>query len=61
MKEEAEEFLEEKALEDIVMKYSEFITFPIYLWKSKQVTKEVPLTEEGELSKSIFHSRYRTR
>lgn len=47
MKEEAEEFLEESALENIVMRYSEFITFPIYLWKSKQVTKEVPLTEEG--------------
>jgi len=46
VKEEAEEFLEEQALEFIVMKYSEFITFPIYLWKSKKVTKEVPLTEE---------------
>lgn len=27
-------------------KYSEFINFPIYLWKSHEETKEIPLSEE---------------
>lgn len=47
LKEEAEDFLEEKTLEDLVKKYSQFINFPIYLWSDKTVEKEVPL-EEGE-------------
>lgn len=35
LKEEAQEFLEQRALEDLVRKYSQFINFPIYLWQSK--------------------------
>ncbi len=35
MKEEAQDFLSEETLKDLVKKYSQFINFPIYLWESK--------------------------
>lgn len=41
VKEEAQEFLEEAKLRDIITKYSQFINFNIYLWTSKTVTEEV--------------------
>lgn len=41
IKEEAQEFLEEAKLRDIITKYSQFINFNIYLWTSKTVTEEV--------------------
>merc|ERR1712196_477951 len=47
-KEDASEFLEQSKLEDLVKRYSEFITFPIYLHKSKTETVEVPVDEEEE-------------
>jgi heat shock protein beta len=46
MKEDAEEFLEEGKLKSIVGRYSEFINFPISLWTTKTVSKEVPIEEE---------------
>jgi len=46
LKEDSEEFLNEAELKRIVMTYSEFITFPIYLWMGKEVSKEVPMTPE---------------
>ncbi len=42
LKEEAGEYLEIQALEEIIRKYSQFINFNIYLWKSKTVKEEVP-------------------
>merc|ERR1712178_139595 len=45
---DASEFLEQSKLEDLVKRYSEFITFPIYLHKSKTETVEVPVEEEEE-------------
>jgi len=48
LKEDASEFLEQSKLEDLVRRYSEFITFPIYLHKSKTETVEVPVEEEEE-------------
>merc|ERR1711871_224240 len=48
LKEDASEFLEQSKLEDLVKRYSEFITFPIYLHKSKTETVEVPVEEEEE-------------
>merc|ERR1711884_804075 len=39
LKEGARDFLEQNTLEDLVKKYSQFINFNIYLWKSK--TEEV--------------------
>merc|ERR1711871_552427 len=48
LKEDASEFLEQSKLEDLVKRYSEFITFPIYLHKSKTESVEVPVEEEEE-------------
>jgi len=45
MKEEAQEFLEESKLKEIIGKYSQFINFNIYLWGSKTVSEEVPIEE----------------
>jgi len=42
LKEEAGEYLEIQTLEEIIRKYSQFINFNIYLWKSKTVKEEVP-------------------
>lgn len=41
LKEEAQEFLEEAKLKEIISKYSQFINFNIYLWTSKTVSEEV--------------------
>ena len=41
IKDEAKEFLEISKLKDLVKRYSEFINFPIYLWESQEITKEV--------------------
>merc|ERR1719313_1740615 len=48
LKEDASEFLEQSKLVDLVKRYSEFITSPIYLHKSKTETVEVPVEEEEE-------------
>jgi heat shock protein beta len=42
LKEDATEFLSESRLETLVTKYSQFINFPIYLWSTRDVEKEVP-------------------
>ena len=44
--EDAQEYLEEVKLKELVAKYSEFINFPIYIYGSKEVDKEVPVDEE---------------
>ncbi|CAF1532271.1 unnamed protein product, partial [Adineta steineri] len=41
LKEEAGEYLEISTLEEIIRKYSQFINFNIYLWKSKTIKEEV--------------------
>ena len=46
--EDAQEYLEETKLKELVAKYSEFINFPIYIYGSKEVDKEVPVDEEEE-------------
>lgn len=48
LKESAREYLEQAKLEELVKKYSEFINFPIYLWSTKEVEREVPLEENAE-------------
>merc|ERR1719258_800173 len=48
LKEDASEFLEQTRLEELTKRYSEFITFPIYLYKSKTESVEVPIEEEEE-------------
>lgn len=46
LKNEAQDFLEEDTLRDLIHKYSQFINFPIMLWSSKTVDEEVPIEEE---------------
>lgn len=47
LKEEANDFLKQDTLRDLIKKYSQFINFPIYLWTSKTVTEEVPIENEA--------------
>ena len=44
LKPEATDFLETSTIKDLIIKYSEFINFDIYLYTSKTV--EVPADEE---------------
>ncbi len=46
------DFASESKIKELIEKYSEFISFPIYLWTSKNETEEVPLTvnENGPMS-----------
>lgn len=46
LKEEAQDFLEEDTIKNLIKKYSQFINFPIYMWTSKTVEEEVPVEEE---------------
>uniref|UniRef100_A0A1I8Q2U6 Heat shock protein 83 n=1 Tax=Stomoxys calcitrans TaxID=35570 RepID=A0A1I8Q2U6_STOCA len=46
LKDEAQDFLEQDTLRDLIRKYSQFINFPIRLWTSKTVDEEVPVEEE---------------
>lgn len=46
LKEEAQDFLEEDTVKQLIKKYSQFINFPIYLWTSKSVEEEVPIDDD---------------
>eukprot|EP01028_Stygiella_incarcerata_P003004 TRINITY_DN156_c0_g2_i1.p1 TRINITY_DN156_c0_g2~~TRINITY_DN156_c0_g2_i1.p1 ORF type:complete len:816 (-),score=289.70 TRINITY_DN156_c0_g2_i1:63-2510(-) len=50
MRDDAEEFLSEEKIRQLVKHYSEFIDFPIYLRVSKEVEKEVP-DVDGDVDK----------
>ena len=45
LKNEAQDFLEEDTVRDLIRKYSQFINFPIRMWSSKTVEEEVPVEE----------------
>lgn len=47
LKDEAQDFLEEDTVRDLIRKYSQFINFPILMWSSKTVDEEVPVEEEA--------------
>ncbi|XP_011074690.1 endoplasmin homolog [Sesamum indicum] len=46
LRDEAQEYLDEYKLKELVKRYSEFINFPIHLWASKEVDEEVPADED---------------
>ncbi|XP_053684533.1 endoplasmin [Sabethes cyaneus] len=46
LKEEAQDFLEDDTVKQLIKKYSQFINFPIYMWTSKEVEEEVPVEDE---------------
>lgn len=46
LKDEAKDFLQEDQLKKLIIKYSQFINFPIYLWNSKTEQVEEPVEEE---------------
>ncbi|KAG0589015.1 hypothetical protein M758_2G239300 [Ceratodon purpureus] len=48
LKSDAAEYAQEDKLRELVKRYSEFISFPIYLWASKEVDVEVPVEETEE-------------
>ena len=45
------EYLEERRIEDLVKKHSEFISYPIYLWTEKTTEKEISDDEDDEPKK----------
>lgn len=46
LKEDATEFVDQNKLEELLKRYSQFITFPIYLKTTRQESVEVPVEEE---------------
>ena len=53
LKDDQLEFLEEKKLSDIIKKHSQFIGFPIELYKEKTTEKEVSESEDEEEDKKV--------
>merc|ERR1711881_273083 len=53
LKDDCKEFTEPDKIKDLVKKYSEFISFPIYLKETKTVEKEVPVEEEKKETKKV--------
>lgn len=46
LKEDASEYLDQNKLEELIKRYSQFVTFPIYLQTTKSETVDVPVEEE---------------
>jgi heat shock protein 90kDa beta len=51
LKDDAHEFLQQQRLEELIQKYSEFITFPIYLYKKSEEVVEVDDEEDDETAR----------
>lgn len=53
LKPDAYRFLEEKALKDLIYKYSQFITFPIKIWSAKEVEVDSILNDDNIIEQDI--------
>jgi len=55
IKEKEKDFVDESGLERVIKRYSEFVTFPIYLYKEKVEYIEIPIDdEEAKDAEEIF-------
>jgi len=52
LKEDALEYLEHDRLKTLILKFNEFITYPIYLWTSKEVTRDEEVAPEAPKDES---------
>lgn len=52
LKDDAKEFLDDANLKRLIQKYSEFTSFPIYLYETRTETEEVPIDAEEESSET---------
>ncbi|CAF1528359.1 unnamed protein product [Rotaria magnacalcarata] len=52
LKKQADEYLEGSTLEEIIRKYSKFINFNVYLWKSNTIKEEVPDDDAADNKKT---------
>lgn len=53
LKDEAKDFLQEDNLKKLIIKYSQFINFPIYLWNSKTEQVEEPIEDADEATPAV--------
>lgn len=60
LKEDAEDFLKDDEVTKIVERYSQFVNFPIKLYKSRQVKKEVPVEPEQKEEKKADDEEQKT-
>jgi len=51
VKEDAKDYLDWVKLKDLILRYNEFIGYPIYLWTKKEVEREVPMNQKRSKKK----------
>ena len=57
LKEDALEYLDQATIKKMILKYSEFINYPINLFVEKTISKEVEIESEGEVEAEIAKAK----